>query len=506
MPAASLLSSEDKAAIKAAQPSSTHKILAAAIARLFAAQPGKTNWTYTHKLGGLILVKDASRNRPSFLRIVNLSGSGPSILWEQELYEGFEFIEQKPFFFALFGDDYIFGLDFVDEREAATFASKVSRRIAKVSGKRGDQAAAGSASLQTSAAPPASAPAAARLNGNALKGGGPTATQKILNLDDEKYSKLVKALAAFNITEGMLDDPDTAKFIKKFVSQNGSVDKMIHSTAPPPAPAQAPPPPPPTNAPPFPPPPPPAPPRRNAPPPPPPRHRTPQSKPSPLPIQQQQQPPVSMPPAALATVSTPPPPLPPPRAAPKSPAMPSHHVPPPPPRRSENTPSPVHRSSEEQQQFAAPAPPPMAPPMAPPAPPPQPPAKSPMAPPLPPPMAPPAPPPMAPPTPPSMGPPTQQTETPPPPPLPSVGGDGRGALLASIRGAGGIGGLRKTDASASNRASISSTTQHPKSPGDTSPGAKSGGNLADALASALAQRNRAIAGDSDSEDEGDDDW
>ncbi|KAI9502620.1 hypothetical protein BX070DRAFT_235660 [Coemansia spiralis] len=484
MPAASLLSSEDKAAIKAAQPSSTHKILAAAIARLFAAQPGKTNWTYTHKLGGLILVKDASRNRPSFLRIVNLSGSGPSILWEQELYEGFEFIEQKPFFFALFGDDYIFGLDFVDEREAATFASKVSRRIAKVSGKRGDQAAAGSASLQTSAAPPASAPAAARLNGNALKGGGPTATQKILNLDDEKYSKLVKALAAFNITEGMLDDPDTAKFIKNPGSSTSTSHKC--ATVSPAAAAST--------------------------------SETQCTATTTTKTQNtsiKAQPTTNSATATAASVdatcspgngintaataaST--------KTAPKSPAMPSHHVPPPPPRRSENTPSPVHRSSEEQQQFAAPAPPPMAPPMAPPAPPPQPPAKSPMAPPLPPPMAPPAPPPMAPPTPPSMGPPTQQTETPPPPPLPSVGGDGRGALLASIRGAGGIGGLRKTDASASNRASISSTTQHPKSPGDTSPGAKSGGNLADALASALAQRNRAIAGDSDSEDEGDDDW
>ncbi|KAJ2891864.1 hypothetical protein IWW38_003443, partial [Coemansia aciculifera] len=96
-----------------------------------------------------------------------------------------------------------------------------------------------------------------------------------------------------------------------------------------------------------------------------------------------------------------------------------------------------------------------------------------------------------------------------PPALPTGGGgEPRNALLASIRGAGGIGGLRKTDSSASNRASLTSVTQASRSPGDTSPGPKAGGNLANALASALAQRNKAIAGDSDSEDEDgdDDDW
>ncbi|KAJ2386137.1 hypothetical protein GGI23_006561, partial [Coemansia sp. RSA 2559] len=124
MPAASLLSSEDKAAIKAAQPSTNHKILAAAIARLFAALPGQNDWTYTRKLGGLILVKDASRNKPSFLRIVNLSGSGPQVLWEQELYEGFEFTQKTPYFFTFLGDTYVFGLDFVDEKEAVAFSSK----------------------------------------------------------------------------------------------------------------------------------------------------------------------------------------------------------------------------------------------------------------------------------------------------------------------------------------------------------------------------------------------
>ncbi|KAJ2628485.1 hypothetical protein H4R22_003858 [Coemansia sp. RSA 1290] len=217
MPTASLLSSEEKSAIKAAQPSSKHKILAAAIARVFAARPGE-KWRYTNRFGGLVLVKDA-HNKASFLRLINLGGvSGSSLLWEQELYEGFEFTEQRPFFYTVVGDDYIFGLDFADEKEAASFAAKVGRRISKMSGKRSTSTAPASTT-----APPAPPGRPAR------QSQGPTATQRILNLDNAKYAKLVKALAAHNITENMLDDPDTAKFIQKFVSMNGSVDNMIRS-------------------------------------------------------------------------------------------------------------------------------------------------------------------------------------------------------------------------------------------------------------------------------------
>ncbi|KAJ2438527.1 hypothetical protein GGF42_008265, partial [Coemansia sp. RSA 2424] len=219
MPAASLLSAEDKAAIKAAQPSSKHKILSAAIARLFVALPGRPTWSYTHRYGGLVLVKDA-HNRASFLRIINLAGSGNRILWEQELYEGFDFAEQRPFFYTVAGDEHMFGLDFADAKEAAGFASKVSRRVSKLSVKQRPGSAAQAASSQMPHSQQqqqqalSAAAAAAGLGAKSL--GGPTATQRILNLDDDKYRKLVKALAAYSITEGMLDDPDTAKFIQGF--------------------------------------------------------------------------------------------------------------------------------------------------------------------------------------------------------------------------------------------------------------------------------------------------
>ncbi|PIA12644.1 hypothetical protein COEREDRAFT_83991 [Coemansia reversa NRRL 1564] len=516
MPTASLLSSGEKSAIKAAQPSTKHKILAAAIARLFVARPGQSEWKYTGRFGGLVLVKDA-HNRASFLRLVNLGDlTGMPLLWEQEIYEGFEFTEQRPFFFTLLGDEHVFGLDFSDSKEAASFAFKVGRRIAKMTGKRASHTAPDTASH---APPPPSLPGR-----GAKLSGAPTATQRILHLDDAKYRKLVKALAAHNITESMLDDPDTAKFIQKFVSQNGSVDNMIRSVKPS-APTAAPPPPPP----------PPPPPRRAAPPPPPPRSKGSQGwTPAPPSQKQAPLPPPPPPPNLQMEPRQPPRPLS-PQVQQQSPPPPP---PPPPPRRMHKPPSPVphYLSADEpqplSQQHSSPQAPPMlppsAPPSAPPLPPPSAPPLPPHIPPLPPqedpvhsvpeapslpsqapaapPPAPPMPlPPQAPP-PPRQSPPLPDSAAQSPPPVPGgSGGDSRNALLASIRNAGGISSLRKTEKSPSSRASLSSTFPGSRSPDDTSPGAKSSGDLTNALASALAQRSKAIAGDSDS-DADDDDW
>ncbi|KAJ1954328.1 hypothetical protein EC988_002496, partial [Linderina pennispora] len=207
---ASLLLPDDKATIKAAQPKSNHKILTATVARLFVAYPDKSRWTYTHLFGGILLVKDL-HNGASFLRIIDMSGgSGRRVLWEQELYEGFDFVQQKPFFFSFAGDEHVFGLDFADVGEAAEFAKKVWGRTPKLGRK-------------TSAARVPASPAA--------RGSGPSATQRILRLDNAKYRELVRVLASYSIAEDMLDDPDTAKFIQKFVSQNGGVDNMTRSAS-----------------------------------------------------------------------------------------------------------------------------------------------------------------------------------------------------------------------------------------------------------------------------------
>lgn len=88
----------------------------------------------------------------------------------------------------------------------------------------------------------------------------------------------------------------------------------------------------------------------------------------------------------------------------------------------------------------------------------------------------------------------------------ATGDSGRDALLASIRGAGGIGALRKVDKSQLDRPSVLLQEAHgqPAQPTTNSSGPPppGGGSLADALAAALSQRKAKVG--SDDYDNGDD--
>lgn len=92
-----------------------------------------------------------------------------------------------------------------------------------------------------------------------------------------------------------------------------------------------------------------------------------------------------------------------------------------------------------------------------------------------------------------------------------TGDAGRDALLASIRGAGGIGALKKVDKSQLDKPSVllqeargEPTTNTNSTISESAPGAPTGGNsLADALASALNQRKNKISAQNDY-DNGDD--
>lgn len=93
------------------------------------------------------------------------------------------------------------------------------------------------------------------------------------------------------------------------------------------------------------------------------------------------------------------------------------------------------------------------------------------------------------------------------PALPAVGDD-RGALLASIRGAGGVGGLRKVDKSQLDKPSVllQEARGEPVTTTSSAPNPGNGGqpaSLADALAAALNSRKAKVAV---SDDESDGDW
>lgn len=287
--------------------------------------------------------------------------------------------------------------------------------------------------------------------------------------------------------------------------------------------------------------PPPAPPSRGAPPPAPPPRAQPMS---PYATGGQAPPPPPMAPSktgpqpVTASRTGAPPPPPPPRASrggPPPPPPPSRNVPQLPPQNSGPPPMPPQRTAGPMsppappmppQNSSAPPPPPMppqntsgAPPPAPPMPPQGTAAGAPPAPP-PPPMPPgssgapppPPPPPMpsqsgtgAPPPPPPPPMPSGGDDSGPAPPLPAVDGS-RDALLASIRGAGGIGSLKKTDKSQLEKPNVllqeaKGEKVDPPSSSGGAPGPP--GNFADAIQSALNQRKAKVSR-SDDEDDGDD--
>jgi Wiskott-Aldrich syndrome protein len=82
--------------------------------------------------------------------------------------------------------------------------------------------------------------------------------------------------------------------------------------------------------------------------------------------------------------------------------------------------------------------------------------------------------------------------------------DGRSSLMASIRGSGGMGALRRTEGPR-EPSPLAAAGYETGSSGATTAAASSGGDLASSLAMALKQR--ATAMQSDEEDEGDnDEW
>ncbi|KAG0046636.1 hypothetical protein BGZ89_005245, partial [Linnemannia elongata] len=124
MPSVTLHNPEDKAAIKRALPTTTQKIITATVARLYVAYPDPNSWTYSGIMGGLAFVQTKST---FFFRIVDLMGSR-GVIWEQELYENFEYNQERSFFHTFAIDNCLAAFSFADDQEASVFYKKVSNR------------------------------------------------------------------------------------------------------------------------------------------------------------------------------------------------------------------------------------------------------------------------------------------------------------------------------------------------------------------------------------------
>lgn len=120
----STLNSDDKAKIKRAIPKASNKIVTASVARLYIAFPSPQKWTYTGRSGAIVLARDTVGDT-YFLKIVDVVGAG-QILWDQELWKGFQYNQDRTFFHSFEVEGYLMGLSFADESEAQGFYKKVS--------------------------------------------------------------------------------------------------------------------------------------------------------------------------------------------------------------------------------------------------------------------------------------------------------------------------------------------------------------------------------------------
>ncbi|KAJ1978567.1 hypothetical protein H4R35_001848, partial [Dimargaris xerosporica] len=272
MPSVTLPSPEDKAIIKRSLPASVNKILTATVARLFVAHPHPSEWSYTQVVGALTLVRDNSLNGSHFLKIVDLSRN-QGVLWEQELYDGFELVQSRPYFFTFAGDQYVFGLDFADEGEARQFYKKVANRDRpkkfKAAGGPESAADAGNGSsggylssfFGSSAGGTSSIRRRSRIDKAKISspsdfrhvghvGWDPEKGFDLVNINDPEWQKLVAQLSKYGITKEQLQNKETAHIVMGFVQKHGGVQNVTQTTKTPRPPTQslqsnAPPPPPP---------------------------------------------------------------------------------------------------------------------------------------------------------------------------------------------------------------------------------------------------------------------
>lgn len=102
MPAQSTLNADEKAKVKSVIPPTSGKIEYATLARIYYAHPEPTKWSYTGLQGALVFVRALPGNTPSF-KMVDIEGTR-GIIWEHELYEGFQYHPDRSFFHSFPGD------------------------------------------------------------------------------------------------------------------------------------------------------------------------------------------------------------------------------------------------------------------------------------------------------------------------------------------------------------------------------------------------------------------
>ncbi|KAI9779197.1 MAG: hypothetical protein M1816_003654 [Peltula sp. TS41687] len=123
----SILSDDDKETVKRTVPKPSNKIHAVAVARLYIAYPDRQRWTDTGLQGAAVLANDLVGNT-YWLKLVDISPSNRGVIWDQEIYDGFSYNQDRTFFHSFELEECLAALSFVDEKEAKQFKKKIDER------------------------------------------------------------------------------------------------------------------------------------------------------------------------------------------------------------------------------------------------------------------------------------------------------------------------------------------------------------------------------------------
>ncbi|GAM26188.1 hypothetical protein SAMD00019534_093630 [Acytostelium subglobosum LB1] len=134
MPAVQTLNEQERGKVAFVNGSSCD-VIALTVARLY--QGFNCKWEYTGIQGAISIVYNRVE-KALYIRIVDLQTT--KTIFEQEIYERFEYQRQRDFFHTFEGDSAVFGLSFVSVDEAYDFQAKILNIIPKV--KRQQQQAA----------------------------------------------------------------------------------------------------------------------------------------------------------------------------------------------------------------------------------------------------------------------------------------------------------------------------------------------------------------------------
>ncbi|KAH7890447.1 hypothetical protein F5I97DRAFT_1798685 [Phlebopus sp. FC_14] len=254
MPPKSSLSADEKTKLNSAIASSD-KRFGAALARIYFAHPQPDKWSYGGLQGALALIDDRSKDA-LVLKLVDIEGTR-GVLWEHELYEGFEYFEDRPHFHSFPGDECMIGVVFANKDDARKFYNSVTGKASKAMAEKRKKNKAKNGG---------------KVDKSMISGPQPGSFKHVghIGFDEEKglvssnvdpsWITLINDLASHGVSNELIEE--NKEFIKRFIlnAQNGNaVEDATAKKKPPPPPAprrahapsdNAPPPPPPPPLPP----------------------------------------------------------------------------------------------------------------------------------------------------------------------------------------------------------------------------------------------------------------